>query len=278
MDPNYIANRVALAIEEDVAQGDITAQLLSSEQIATASLITRESAVICGCAFVDEVYKQLDEQVKLIWHVQDGQEVHANQRLCYITGPVRSILTGERIALNFLQTLSATATTTAHYAAMIKQTKTTLLDTRKTIPGLRLAQKYAVTCGGGRNHRLGLFDAFLIKENHILACGSISNAILQARQQQPNKTIEIEVECLAELEQALAAQADIIMLDNFTLPLMKQAVEINQGRAKLEVSGNINEDQLVDIAATGIDFISVGALTKHIRAIDLSLRLISNIQ
>lgn len=273
LEPHYIANRVAIAIDEDVGKGDITAGLLPDKK-AKATIITREKAIICGCEFVSEVYRQLDPDIKLIWQVKDGDSIKPDQLLCQLEGPVKSLLTGERIALNFLQTLSGTATVTAQYVDALYHTTTRLLDTRKTLPGLRLAQKYAVRCGGGDNHRLGLFDAFLIKENHITACGSIKQAIAKARAEAPNKKVEVEVENLDELNEALVEKADIIMLDNFTLDLMKQAVIINAGRSKLEVSGNINVTQLKEVAATGVDFISVGALTKHIKAIDLSMRLV----
>jgi nicotinate-nucleotide pyrophosphorylase (carboxylating) len=273
---SYIRNLVALAIGEDVGQGDITASLLPKDKQTTAIILTREQAIVCGCDFVNEVFRQLSSEITLSWEAQDGQQVRPNQVLCHIKGPVIPLLTGERIALNFLQTLSGTATITHKYAEMLKNTHTKLLDTRKTLPGFRLAQKYAVTCGGGQNHRFGLFDAYLIKENHIAAVGSIKSVIKLARQQQPGKVIEIEVENLRELEEAIAENADIIMLDNFDLPLMRKAVQINAGRAKLEVSGNITINQLEEVAQTGVDYISVGNLTKNIQAIDLSMRLITS--
>jgi nicotinate-nucleotide pyrophosphorylase (carboxylating) len=272
---NYLNECVAIAIKEDLGNGDITAELLPADKIAQASIITREAAVICGCDFVNEVYQQLEPAVHLNWHVVDGQSVSPNQELCTLTGPVRALLTGERTALNFLQTLSGTATLTAKFVAALNGSSTQLLDTRKTVPGLRVAQKYAVQCGGGKNHRIGLFDAYLIKENHIAACGSITQAIELARRLHPEKKIEIEVENLQEFQEALSANPDIIMLDNFSIDSMRHAVAFNLGRSKLEASGNISEDQLAHIASTGVDYISVGALTKHVKAIDLSMRLIA---
>ena len=275
---HHIRASVAAAIAEDlgqlpVDQGDITASLIPSSQQAQATIISREAAIICGTAWVDEVFQQLDPAVSIEWQVQDGDSVAANQLLCRLNGPARSLLTGERTALNFLQTLSGTATITDHYVQHLSGSHTQLLDTRKTLPGLRLAQKYAVRCGGGQNHRIGLFDAFLIKENHIAAAGGISQAVQQAHRNFPGKPVEVEVESLAELEQALAAGATIIMLDNFSLAEIQQAVQQTQQRAKLEVSGNITSERLRELAATGVDFISSGALTKHVQAIDLSMRL-----
>ncbi|MDP4536460.1 carboxylating nicotinate-nucleotide diphosphorylase [Alkalimonas collagenimarina] len=275
---HHIRASVAAALAEDlgqlpVEQGDITASLIPAVQLAEATIISREAAIICGTAWVDEVFQQLDPTVTIEWQVQDGDSVAANQLLCRLNGPARSLLTGERTALNFLQTLSGTATTTDQYVQHLSGSHTQLLDTRKTIPGLRLAQKYAVRCGGGQNHRIGLFDAFLIKENHIAAAGGISQAVQQAQHNFPGKPVEVEVENLAELEQALAAGADIIMLDNFSLSDTQQAVQLTQQRAKLEVSGNITSERLRELAATGVDFISSGALTKHVQAIDLSMRL-----
>lgn len=269
---------VSAALAEDlgmqtIALGDITASLIPAEQLASATIITREDCVICGTGFVDEVFKQLGNKVRIDWQVNDGQHVSANSLLCTLSGPARTLLTGERSALNFLQLLSGTATTTAYYVSFLADSQTRLLDTRKTLPGLRFAQKYAVSCGGGLNHRFGLFDAFLIKENHIAAAGSIAAAVQNARLNFPGKPIEVEVENLDELAQALTAQADIIMLDNFSLSDIQQAVAINAGRAKLEVSGNITSERLTELAATGVNFISSGALTKHVRAIDLSMRL-----
>ncbi|MEO3877175.1 carboxylating nicotinate-nucleotide diphosphorylase [Rheinheimera fenheensis] len=269
---------VAAALAEDLGflsleQGDITASLIPATQQASATIITREDCVVCGTAFADEVFRQLGDKVKINWQVKDGDKVSANTVLCKLNGPARLLLTGERTALNFLQLLSATATTTAHYVAFLAGSNTRLLDTRKTIPGLRFAQKYAVTVGGGKNHRIGLYDAFLIKENHIAAAGSIANAVATARQNFPGKPVEVETENLDELKQALDAGADIIMLDNFSLADIKQAVTMNAGKAKLEVSGNITSERLTELAATGVDYISSGALTKHVQAIDLSMRL-----
>ncbi len=273
-----IKQGVSHALAEDLGylplqQGDITASLIPHEQAAIATVITREDCVICGTAWVDEVFAQLSEQVVIQWHVADGDRVKANSLLCEISGPARILLTGERTALNFLQTLSGTATTTSQYVALLGGSKTRLLDTRKTLPGLRLAQKYAVSCGGGKNHRMGLYDAFLIKENHIAAAGSIANAVNTARANFPGKPVEVEVEDLTELEQALAANADIIMLDNFHIADIVKAVSINKGKAKLEVSGNITAEALKSLSTTGVDYISSGALTKNVRAIDLSMRL-----
>ncbi|MGN5147247.1 carboxylating nicotinate-nucleotide diphosphorylase [Aeromonas veronii] len=261
-------------LDQPDASADITAQLIPADRMATARVITREAGVFCGQPWVDEVFVQLGGDVKVEWKVQDGEVLSPNQELFRLHGPARLLLTGERNALNFVQTLSGVATLTARYVAELEGTDCRLLDTRKTIPGLRTAQKYAVTCGGGKNHRIGLYDAYLIKENHILACGGIAEAINEARHLNPGKPVEVEVESLAELEQALAAKADIVMLDNFDVTMMREAVTINQSRAKLEVSGNVTLDTLAEFAATGVDFISVGALTKHVRALDLSMRFI----
>lgn len=261
-------------LDQPDASADITAQLIPADRMASARVITREAGVFCGQPWVDEVFVQLGGDVKVEWKVQDGEVLSPNQELFRLHGPARLLLTGERNALNFVQTLSGVATLTARYVAELEGTDCRLLDTRKTIPGLRTAQKYAVTCGGGKNHRIGLYDAYLIKENHILACGSIAEAISEARHLNPGKPVEVEVESLAELEQALAAKTDIVMLDNFDVTMMREAVAINQGRAKLEVSGNVTLDTLAEFAATGVDFISVGALTKHVRALDLSMRFI----
>ncbi|UNU28090.1 carboxylating nicotinate-nucleotide diphosphorylase [Aeromonas hydrophila] len=261
-------------LDQPDAGADITAQLIPADRLASARVITREAGVFCGQPWVDEVFVQLGGEVRVEWLVQDGEVLSPNQELFRLHGPARVLLTGERNALNFVQTLSGVASLTARYVAELADTDCRLLDTRKTLPGLRSAQKYAVTCGGGKNHRIGLFDAYLIKENHILACGGIAEAISEARRLNPGKPVEVEVESLVELEQALAAGADIVMLDNFDIPMMREAVTLNQGRAKLEVSGNVTLDTLADYAATGVDFISVGALTKHVRALDLSMRFI----
>jgi nicotinate-nucleotide pyrophosphorylase (carboxylating) len=268
-----ISANVATALREDLGSGDITAQLIAAERSAQARIISRDAAVICGTAWVDEVFRQLDSSVKVLWQVQDGERVSPNQVLFTLDGPARALLSGERSALNFLQTLSAVATRSQHYADLVQGTAVKLLDTRKTLPGLRLAQKYAVTCGGCHNHRIGLYDAFLIKENHIAACGGITQAIQAAHNIAPGKPVEVEVESLTELEQALAAGADIIMLDELSLTDMRQAVAITQGRAKLEASGGIDDSTLRGVAETGVDYISLGTLTKDIKAVDLSMRL-----
>ena len=268
-----ITKTVAWALEEDIRDGDITAALISDSETATATIITREHAIICGIDWVTEVFQQVDDAVKLEWHVNDGDAVKPDQKLVTLKGKARSLLTGERCALNFLQTLSGTATRCRRYADMVKDTTVKLLDTRKTIPGLRTAQKYAVSCGGCYNHRIGLYDAYLIKENHIAACGGIANAVATARKQAPGKPVEVEVENLEELEQALNSAADTIMLDNFSLADMRKAVEINTGRAKLEASGGVTDQTLRDIAETGVDYISIGVLTKDFVALDLSMRV-----
>ncbi|MDO8953249.1 MAG: carboxylating nicotinate-nucleotide diphosphorylase [Gammaproteobacteria bacterium] len=264
---------VKTALKEDIGSGDITAELISPDTQATAVIITREAMILCGQAWVNEVFHQVDPSIEIGWHYSDGQAVKPKQALLEVRGSARSLLTAERSALNFLQMLSGTATSVQSYVKKIAHTKTQLLDTRKTIPGFRVAQKYAVTCGGGHNHRMGLYDAFLIKENHIAACGSIKRAIAQARKNAPGLAVEVEVEDLAELDEAINANADIIMLDNFTLATMKKAVKLNDSRVKLEVSGNVSLESIAEIAETGVDFISVGALTKHIQAIDLSMRI-----
>lgn len=264
---------VALALQEDVGDGDITAQLIAGEKLAHARIITREAGVLCGQAWVNEVFQQLDPEVSISWQAQDGDVLSPNQVLFTLEGKARSLLTGERAALNFLQLLSGTASLSAEYAQRVAHTQVKLLDTRKTIPGLRSAQKYAVACGGCFNHRIGLYDAFLIKENHIHACGGIAEAISKAHNIAPGKPVEVEVENLAELDQALAAKADIIMLDNFSLDDLRAAVSKNAGQAKLEASGGITDETLVSIAETGVDYISIGALTKHCRAMDLSMRM-----
>lgn len=271
--PTIVAN-VTAAIAEDIATGDITAELIPADEMGSARVITREKAVIAGTAWVNEVFRQIDPEVEVSWQVKDGDNVLADQTLFTLKGRSRSLLSGERAALNFLQTLSGTATIAADYAARVAGTPVRLLDTRKTIPGLRLAQKYAVTCGGCYNHRIGLYDAFLIKENHILASGGISQAISTAQTNHPGKPVEVEVESFDELKQALEAGADIIMLDNFTPGEMADAVTLVAGRAKLEASGNITDATLLEYAKTGVDYISIGALTKHCRAIDLSMRLL----
>ena len=264
---------VRAALNEDIGSGDITAMLISEKEYASAKIISRESAIVCGRDWVDEVFRQVDNSVTVHWFVADGQKVAPDTVLFELRGPARALLTGERSALNFLQLLSGTATTCREYADIVAHTKVKLLDTRKTIPGLRTAQKYAVTCGGCHNHRIGLYDAFLIKENHIAACGSIANAVAEAHRIAPGKPVEVETESLAELDQALEAGADIIMLDEFSLADMAEAVKRNAGKARLEASGGINAHTLVPVAETGVDYISIGALTKDVRAIDLSMRL-----
>ena len=268
-----IAPLVALALEEDIGDGDITAALVGEAESATATVITRDAGVLCGTQFVDAVFHAVDPTLSVRWSRRDGDAIAENEVLFSVSGRARSILTGERAALNFLQMLSGTATSTASLARLIEGTSSTLLDTRKTIPGFRVAQKYAVTCGGGANHRVGLYDAYLIKENHIAACGGIAQAVETARSMAPGKSVEVEVESLEELAQALSAGADRVMLDNFALDDMRQAVAMNAGQSQLEASGNVTEATLADIAATGVDFISVGALTKVIKPLDLSMRL-----
>ena len=272
---NLVANNVKLALAEDIGAGDLTAQLIPATKLANATIIARESAVICGQDWLNACFLQLDKNIKIDWQVAEGERVMPNQMLCKISGNARAMLSAERCALNFLQTLSATATETAHYVALLngsKMLKTEILDTRKTIPGLRLAQKYAVTVGGGFNQRLALYDGILIKENHIAAAGSIA-AAMQAALATNAPSIQIEVESLDELKQALNAGATSILLDNFSLDELREAVKINQHTALLEASGNVNENTLVAIAETGVDRISIGGLTKHIRAIDLSMRI-----
>ncbi|MBF4243834.1 carboxylating nicotinate-nucleotide diphosphorylase [Vibrio anguillarum] len=275
--PLEITRAVSDALREDLggsldATADITANLIPADARNTAALITREHGVFCGQAWAEEVFKQLGGEVKIDWHVQDGDQVKPNQILCTLEGPARALLTGERNAMNFIQTLSGCASITAQYAKQLEGTECRLLDTRKTIPGLRSALKYAVACGGGFNHRIGVFDAYLIKENHIIACGGITQAISTAKQLNPGKPVEVETESLQELEEAIQAGADIIMLDNFSIEMMREAVAINAGRAALENSGNVTLETIGDYARTGVDYISVGALTKHIKALDLSMR------
>lgn len=267
-----IERSVRMALEEDIGSGDITASLIPLYQQANAHIITRENAIFCGREWVNEVLHQVDRAINIEWLVDDGEPISANQLLCNLNGPAQSLLTAERCALNYLQSLSGTATTAHYFARLVAGTGVKLLDTRKTIPGLRKAQKYAVACGQCFNHRLGLYDAFLIKENHIAAFGSIDAAVKAAREYAPNKSVEVEVENLAELEAALAATADTIMLDNFTLHELHKAVALNAGRAKLEASGGITTQTLRSIAQTGVDYISIGALTKDCRAIDLSMQ------
>jgi len=269
----YIAKLVTQALSEDVANGDITAELIGADVQASGRIVTREDGILCGTTFALEAFQQIDPSCHVEWAAQDGDSIAADSLVCTLSGPARALLTGERTALNFLQLLSGTATTASQYAARVAHTGVKLLDTRKTVPGLRLAQKYAVTCGGCYNHRIGLFDAFLIKENHISAAGGIAEAVAAARNVAPDKPVEIEVENKVELEQALTAGADRIMLDNFTLAALRDAVSLTGGRAELEASGNVTDETLVAIAETGVDLISIGALTKHVRALDLSMRI-----
>jgi nicotinate-nucleotide pyrophosphorylase (carboxylating) len=272
-DEDILAN-VRMALAEDVGSGDITAALIPAAAHATARVITREDGILCGRAWVDRVFAELDPSVSLAWQVEDGGAIAAGDLLFSVSGPARALLTGERSALNFLQLLSGTATTCQRYARLVAGTGVRLLDTRKTIPGLRMAQKYAVACGGCYNHRIGLYDAFLIKENHIQAAGGIAEAVRAARAYAPGKLVEVEVENPQELAQALAAACDRIMLDNFSLAQMAAAVRLCGGRVPLEASGNVTEQTLRPIAETGVDYISIGALTKDCKALDLSMRLL----
>lgn len=270
----HVQRDVQRALEEDVGSGDITASLIPQDQTSQATIISRENAVLCGTAWADAVFRTLDPDCRIHWHKQDSDTINENDLLCEIEGLSRALLTGERSALNFLQTLSGTASTARKYAAAVAHTNVKVLDTRKTIPGLRVAQKYAVECGGCHNHRVGLFDAYLIKENHILAAGSIASAIQLARQINPDVLVEVEVESLDELQQALAASSDIILLDNFDRRQLKKAVAQNKGQAKLEASGNVTLKTIAGIAETGVDYISSGELTKHIHAVDFSMRFL----
>jgi nicotinate-nucleotide pyrophosphorylase (carboxylating) len=267
-----ITSQVKLALAEDIGQQDLTADLIPADSIATATILNREPATLCGQDWVMEVFKQVDPTISITWHFNDGDQLEADNLICTLNGPARSLLTGERTAMNYLQTLSATATLSSVYAAQVAGIEVKVLDTRKTIPGFRLAQKYAVRCGDCHNHRIGLYDGILIKENHINAAGSIAAAITQARALHPGVTIEVEAENFGEMDQALAGQADIILLDNFDIAMLNQAVERNQGQALLEASGNVNLTTVRAIAETGVDRISIGALTKDIKAIDLSMR------
>jgi nicotinate-nucleotide pyrophosphorylase (carboxylating) len=281
--PNNLQQQVLSALQEDLSPAgklnpsdDLSAQLVPADAYMRAEIIAREAGILCGCAWVDAVFAALGNTVAITWHKQDGEQIAADECLCELQGPARILLSGERTALNFLQTLSATATATQAIADQVRDLPVRILDTRKTIPGLRSAQKYAVTCGGGHNHRMGLYDAYLIKENHIASCGGIAAAVAQARTQGPEHEVEVEVENLDELKQALTAGADRVLLDNFNLPQLREAVAINRAHAspaRLEASGNVSGERLRAIAETGVDDISIGALTKHIRALDLSMRL-----
>ncbi|MGH8173224.1 MAG: carboxylating nicotinate-nucleotide diphosphorylase [Rhodanobacteraceae bacterium] len=271
--PETIQRDVRRALDEDIGSGDVTADLLSAQARANARVITREAAVLCGSAWFDECFRAIDSAVRIEWSARDGDRVEPGALLCRLEGPARALVTGERTALNFLQTLSGTATATAAFVDAIRGTRTTVLDTRKTLPGLRLAQKYAVRVGGGANHRIGLYDAVLIKENHIATAGSITAAVARARALHPGVLVETEVENFAELREAIAAGADRIMLDEFELHELAQAVAEVEGRVPLEVSGSVGIDRVRAIADTGVDYVSIGALTKHVRAIDLSMRI-----
>lgn len=270
-----IGEQVAQALAEDVGDGDISAALIDADARLDTELLLREDAVLCGTRWFDEVFRQCDPSIATAWSARDGDELRAGSVVCRVGGPARALLTAERTALNFLQTLSGTATATRALTRRIAHTRCRLLDTRKTIPLLRRAQKYAVACGGGVNHRLGLFDAYLIKENHLAASAGIAAAVARARRLHPDKMLEVEVENLAQLEQAIDAGVDRALLDNFSRDGLTEAVGLNRGRIELEASGNIDADNLVGIAETGVDFVSVGALTKHLRAIDFSLRYVA---
>ena len=272
---SYIEESVHIALTEDIGHEDVTAKLIPEDEFSLATVISREDAVICGVDWFDEVFAQLDSQIFIEWDVDDGDVVKANQQLCTISGSTRALLSGERTALNFLQTLSGTATIARKYADAIAGTQAKVLDTRKTIPGLRLAQKYAVSCGGCENHRMGLYDAILIKENHILGAGGIPQAVEAARFNSPELSIEVEVENLDELQQALDAKVERVLLDNFDLETLKKAVQLTHRQAELEASGNVTLDTIRAIAETGVDYISTGAITKDIKALDLSMRFSS---
>ncbi|MGD9660773.1 MAG: carboxylating nicotinate-nucleotide diphosphorylase [Porticoccaceae bacterium] len=269
---DYIQKIITLALAEDIGSGDITAMLIPEEARAEATVVCREHAVLCGQPWFDEVFRQLDNGVKVMWDAKEGEDIVPDQVVCRLFGSARSLLTGERTALNFLQTLSGTATIARQYAELVKGTEIKILDTRKTIPGLRRAQKYATVVGGCHNHRMGLYDAFLIKENHIAACGGITAAVNAARQIAPGKPVEVEVETLAEYQEAVNAGADIVMLDNFTPEAVKKAVAAKAPGVKIEISGNLDEHSLSRVAIAGVDFLSSGSLTKHCRAIDFSMR------
>ena len=272
---HIIAQQVRAALQEDIGRGDVTAALLDPRQRAAAHVISREAGILCGTAWFNEVFHQLDASIRVDWSVSDGEALSPNQQLCQLHGPTHALLTGERTALNFLQTLSGTATITQRFVKAMGDSGTRLLDTRKTVPGLRLAQKYAVTCGGGHNHRLGLYDMVLIKENHIASCGSVTAAVHTAQQHHPTLPIEVEVESLAQLLEAIAAGAQRILLDNFTPEQLHEAVSTAKGRAELEISGNVTLANIGELARIGVDYISTGAITKHVTALDLSMRITS---
>ncbi|WP_415059443.1 carboxylating nicotinate-nucleotide diphosphorylase [Congregibacter sp.] len=268
-----VDSNVEIALAEDIGSGDITADLLPADRMAEATVITRDDGVLCGQHWVTTVFASIDDRIAIEWSAADGDSLTAGQTVFQLRGPARGLLTGERTALNFLQTLSGTATRCRDYARRVEGTGVRLLDTRKTLPGLRAAQKYAVLCGGCHNHRIGLYDAFLIKENHILACGGIHAAVLRARESAPGKPVEVEVESTDELLQAIDAGCERVMLDNFDLETLQEAVQLTNGRAELEASGNVTLETLLSIAKTGVDFISIGALTKDCKPLDLSMRL-----
>lgn len=273
-DPALVAEDVARALHEDVGSGDLTADLIPADQQMAATVISREDAVLCGTAWFDQAFYQISDMVRIRWEVADGDRVNPNQMLCHLEGPARALLTAERTALNFLQTLSGTATRASVYASAVAGTGARILDTRKTLPGLRLAQKYAVRCGGCSNHRIGLYDAILIKENHIYAAASIAGAVEAARRLHPGVKVEVETENLDELREAVSAGADVIMLDNYSLQDMREARHL-AGPIPLEASGNVDLDSIRQIAETGVDYISVGAITKHLQAVDLSMRFVT---
>ena len=270
--PSDIASTVQRALAEDIGDGDLTAALVPEDARARGRVISREDAVLCGAAWFEEAFRQVDDRIAIHWEARDGDAVKRDQLLCRLEGPARGLLTGERTALNFLQTLSGTATAARRYAEAVKGTGATVLDTRKTLPGLRSAQKYAVACGGANNHRMGLYDGILVKENHIMAAGGITAAVRAARAGGAKVPVEVEVEDMQQLHEALDAGADILLLDNFDLAGMREAVRAAAGRAKLEASGGIDLTQIRAVAETGVDYVSIGALTKHVRAVDLSLR------
>lgn len=270
--PSDIASTVQRALAEDIGDGDLTAALIPAEARARGRVISREDAVLCGSAWFEETFRQVDDRIAVHWEAHDGDAIRRDQLLCRLEGPARGLLTGERTALNFLQILSGTATEARRYAEAVKGTGATVLDTRKTLPGLRSAQKYAVSCGGATNHRMGLFDGILVKENHIMAAGGITSAVRAARAGGANVPVEVEVEDMGQLREALEAGADILLLDNFDLTGMREAVKATARRAKLEASGGIDLTQIRAVAETGVDYISVGSLTKHIQAVDLSMR------
>jgi nicotinate-nucleotide pyrophosphorylase (carboxylating) len=270
--PPDISVTVSRALAEDIGEGDLTAALVPEQAQAHGRVISRQEAVLCGTAWFEEVFRQVDDTIRIHWLTQDGEALRRDQVLCRLEGPARGLLTGERSALNFLQTLSGTATEARRYAEAVRGTRATILDTRKTLPGLRTAQKYAVRCGGANNHRMGLYDGILIKENHIMATGGITAAVQVARASGAQVPVEVEVETLEQLKEALSAGADILLLDNFDLKGMREAVAITASRANLEASGGIDMTQIRAVAETGVDYISIGALTKHVQAVDLSLR------